>query len=407
MAFGNRDQIIARTLSADWFSIIILTAAAILFVTAELLPVGILSDIANSFHQPIGKVGLMVTGYAWTVALSAIVVTHWLTPLERRNLLLLLLTIFAIANLLVACAPSLIFLFVARVVSAFSHGVFWSIVGSLCVRLAGPLPKARATALVFGGIAVATVITVPLGTVLASWLGWRAAFSSIAGLSLVIAIAMYWRFPRLTNNHHLHDLRHLSALTKQPLLRRLCPATVLALTGHFCAFTYVSLLLEKIIGISPSYLAVYLFLFGLAGVVGNFLAGMLSDRRLHQASQWVISGMAIAIILSVNLPVNAKFLAPLLIVIWGAGIVILTVTLQSLILTLPESMTEAASSVHVSTFNIGIGSGALLGGILVDHFTLPAVAWTGGIMLFVAAIILTWPRREVQLLIKENQENME
>ena len=360
-----------------------------MFVTAELLPVGILTEISTSFQQPIGKVGLIVTSYAWTVAFSAVLITIWLAPLERRKLLIIITLLFAIANIGVACAPSLLILFITRILGAFSHGVFWSTVGPLCLRLSGPVSKTRATAIVFGGIAAATVIAVPAGTLLAQWLGWRIVFASIAFTSVMITIAISLRFPHFQSESHI-NLHQLLQLLRHPLLRKLFPATALAITGHFCAFTYISLLLQKKIAIASTHLAFYLFIFGVAGVVGSVLASRLADYHLDRICQWIMLIMGLVIMLFAYLPTGATILVSLLIATWGAGICVLTVALQSLILTLPGKMTDVASSMYVSMFNIGIGSGALLGGLLIDHRCVQAVAWVGGIFLFIAAMIISW-----------------
>ncbi len=391
----NKENQLSANQGTDWFSILALMVAAIVFVTAELLPVGILPEISASFQQPIGEVGLMVTAYAWTVGLSAVLITALLAPMERRTLLLFITLLFAAANLLVACSPSLTILFIARIIGAFSHGVFWSTVGPLCVRLSGQSSKARATSIVFGGIAVATIVAVPAGTLLAQWLGWRLAFVAIALASFLIAATVALRFPRLPSESRGY-LYQLPQLIRNPLLQRICFATVLALTGHFCAFTYISVLLEKGIGISSSHLAFYLFLFGGAGVLGSVLAGKLADHHLRHACQLIMAIMAVVIMLFAFLPIGTNILAGLLVIVWGAGICILTITLQSLILILPSHLTDAASAIYVSMFNIGIGSGALLGGLLTDHISTQSVAWVGSAILLVAAIIVGWP-------IKKNQ----
>lgn len=377
---------------AQWFSVFILAIAAAIFVTAELLPVGILSEIGVSFHQPIGKVGLMVTGYAWTVALSAFLITSWLAPLERRALLLAIMLIFFVANLLVAFSPSLSWLFIARVIGAFSHGVFWSIVGPLSIRLVENMAKAKATAIVFGGMAVASIFAVPIGTLLAQSLGWRSAFISIAAISLLIAIAIMLQFPRLHGeNKNYSYIKKLPILLNNSLLKRLFPATALALTGHFCAFTYISALLEKRMGIDEQRLPLYLFLFGISGVVGNAFSGMLSDRVLRHACQLTLLSMAIVLMLMSYLQGGTTFFVICLVVIWGMGMCLLTVTLQSLILTVPQSIAGAASAMHVSMFNIGIGAGALLGGYCIDNLSVQLVALVGSFALFASTIIMLWP----------------
>ena len=175
-----------------WLSLFVLMLAAVIFVTAELVPVGILPEISTSLHQSIGNIGLIVTGYAWTVMLSAVLITTLLSLWERRKLLLLIMIIFTVANLIVAHATSLPLLFFGRILGAFSHGVFWATVGSLCVKLTDNASKSRATAIVFGGIAIATVFAVPIGTLMAQYLGWRNVFVAISVASGLITVCMYF-----------------------------------------------------------------------------------------------------------------------------------------------------------------------------------------------------------------------
>ena len=189
-------------------------------------------------------------------------------------------------------------------------------------------------------------------------------------------------------------MQHLPELLCHPLLQRLFPATALALTGHFCAFTYISVLLEKIIKIPHSYLAFYLFLFGAAGIIGNVAVGMLKDKHLLLTSKLTILGLAVSITVCMCLPNNALITPAIFIAIWSAGICILTVSLQSLILTMPTRIVDAASAIHVSMFNAGIGAGAFLGGIIVDQLPLWMVACAGSVALLASAIILSLPFKE-------------
>lgn len=373
-----------------WLAVALLSLAALVFVTAELIPVGILHEIGQTFHEPVGRVGLMVTGYAWTVALSAVFVTGLLTRLERRALLLTIMTAFALGNLLVAVAPSLPLLFAGRVLGAFSHGVFWSIAGPLAVRLVSGAAKARATAVVFGGIAVATVIAVPAGTFLAQAIGWRFTFAAIALVSLAIAGLALVFFPILPSEGG-NRFGMLPVLLRRPLLRRTLPATALALTGHFCAFTYVGPLLEQEVGIRHSSLGFYLIVFGLAGAVGNGVVGLVSDRFLRPATAAAMAAMALTIAACAGLASGRPLLAMGLVAIWGGGICLLTVTLQSLVLRLAPDAGDTASSMHVAMFNTGIGSGALLGGLLIDRATPAVPAWAGSAALAAAMLIVAWP----------------
>lgn len=371
----------------SWFSIIILSLAAIIFVTAELLPIGVLHEIGNTYNKSAGNIGLIVTGYAWVVALSAISATSFFMKVEKKKLVIGILLAFSISNLIVSFAPNLFWLYIGRVIGAFFHGVFWSIVGPLAVRLVPDSGKAKATSLVFGGIAIASVAVVPIATFVSQNIGWRLSFISLAIMGLLITIAALFSMPKV----HQADASKKIAIKEiitQTYLRRTFPVTALALSGNYCAFTYISPLLENRAGISHEQLPFFLLLFGMFGVIGNIISGFITDSRLVAATRAILAVLIISVIgigyfSEGNVALTYSFIA-----MWGIGICLLTVTLQSLVLNLATDTGERASSVHVAMFNTGIGSGAFIGGILIDRFNTETTALTGGILLTIAFVIL-------------------
>ncbi|MDE1473661.1 MFS transporter [Xenorhabdus bovienii] len=371
----------------SWFSIIILSLAAIIFVTAELLPIGVLHEIGNTYNKSAGNIGLIVTGYAWVVALSAISATSFFMKVEKKKLVIGILLAFSISNLIVSFAPNLFWLYIGRVIGAFFHGVFWSIVGPLAVRLVPDSGKAKATSLVFGGIAIASVAVVPIATFVSQNIGWRLSFISLAIMGLLITIAALFSMPKV----HQADASKKIAIKEiitQPYLRRTFPVTALALSGNYCAFTYISPLLENRAGISHEQLPFFLLLFGMFGLIGNIISGFITDSKLVAATRTVLAIMIVSVIgigyfSEDNLALTYSFVA-----MWGIGICLLTVTLQSLVLNLATGTGEQASSVHVAMFNTGIGTGAFIGGILIDRFNTETTALIGGILLIIAFVIL-------------------
>ncbi|CDM90917.1 membrane protein of unknown function [Xenorhabdus bovienii] len=272
-------------------------------------------------------------------------------------------------------------------IGAFFHGVFWSIVGPLAVKLVPDSGKAKATSLVFGGIAIASVAVVPIATFVSQNIGWRLSFISLTIMGLLITIAALFSMPKV----HQADASKKIAIKEiitQPYLRRTFPVTALALSGNYCAFTYISPLLENRAGISHEQLPFFLLLFGMFGVIGNIISGFITDSRLVAATRAILAVLIISVIgigyfSEGNVALTYSFIA-----MWGIGICLLTVTLQSLVLNLATDTGERASSVHVAMFNTGIGSGAFIGGILIDRFNTETTALTGGILLTIAFVIL-------------------
>ncbi|WP_434526853.1 MFS transporter [Photorhabdus asymbiotica] len=372
---------------SSWLSVIVLSLAAVIFVTAELLPIGILHEIGDTYKKPVGTIGLIVTGYACVVGISAIFSTSLFINIERKKLLLILLISFGISNFIVAYAPSISILYIGRVIGAFSHGLFWSIIGPLAVRLVPGGGKARATSFVFGGIAIATVAVVPLGTFFSQKIGWKQSFFAIGLTSLIIAAIIIIIMPKLKQSVEQNRVS-LIKLISRPYLRRTFPVTTLALCGHFCALTYIGPILETRVGIMHAQLPVYLLCFGIFGVLGNIIAGFLKDNMLVLMTRITLGSMAISVFGTAFISTNSPILAYVFVAIWGLGICLLTVTLQSLILKLAPDAGDKASSIHVAMFNAGIGFGALIGGLLINNFGSEITAAVGGTLLFLSLLIL-------------------
>jgi MFS transporter, DHA1 family, L-arabinose/isopropyl-beta-D-thiogalactopyranoside export protein len=225
--------------------LLVLTLGAFVWQTTEILPIGLLPQIAGDLHASEAQVGLLVTGYAWLVALTAVPLTLLTDRLDRRVLVIILLASLTGANLLAAFAPDYPILAILRVVVALGHGIFWSIITSLATRLAPDIPKNTATAWTFAGIALALVGGVPLATAIGQWLGWRSAFAAGALLGSVGVIAATVALPQMPA---LPPDATNRGLLRQPALLHLSLVTALIIAAHFCGYTYIAPLLERLAG---------------------------------------------------------------------------------------------------------------------------------------------------------------
>ncbi|MEQ5052886.1 MFS transporter [Klebsiella michiganensis] len=380
--YGNKSQ------KSSWHAILTLSISAIIFVTAELLPIGVLQEIGQTYGKSIGEIGLIVTGYAWVVAFSAISATSCFLKFERRKLIVFILMVFGISNIIVSQSSNIIILYIGRILGAFSHGIFWSIVGPLAVSLVSDKEKAKATSLVFGGIAIASVAVVPLATFISQNISWELSFLFIGLTGIALSLITLITMPKIIPFDLKKDISLKKVITR-PYLRRTYPVTALAICGNYCAFTYIGLLIEKQAGFSHDKLPVLLLLFGISGVVGNFISGLIKDKYLVVATRWILLLMILAVTGFSVLPnISSVGVIYLMIIAWGAGICAITVTLQSIVLNLSADSGERASSVHVAMFNIGIGSGAFLGGVIINEFNIAIVALSASIFMGGALVLL-------------------
>ncbi|MFE5714803.1 MFS transporter [Streptomyces sp. NPDC056501] len=343
-------------------------------MTAELLPVGLLTPAAADLSVTEGEAALMVTVPGLVAAVAAPLVTARAAGADRRTLLVALMVLAAVANLVSAVAGHLAVVLAARTLLGLAIGGFWALAGGLAPRLVPPAAVGRATAVVFGGVSAASVIGVPAATVLAERADWRWAFAATGLLSLIAAAALLALLPRLPGARSSAGLRALAALPRRNRRVRAGLLLTLALvTGHFLAYSFVRPLLTDHARVPETLLGALLLGYGLAGVAGNFLAGSRAARSPRRTLA-VISAALGAVLL-------AAFAAPAaaagLLILWGLAYGGVSVALQSWFMAAAPDDIESATGLNVSVFCLAIALGALLGGLLTDAYDLTAVLLAG------------------------------
>lgn len=363
--------------------LIVLSLGAFVWQVTEILPIGLLTDIAHGLNVSEAQVGLLVTGYAWLVALTAIPLTILTSGMDRRFLVALLLALVGAVNLLSAMVPSYTLMALLRIVLALGHGVFWSIISGLAVRLAPELPIARATAIAFTGVAVAFAGGIPLASAIGHWIGWRAAFSLSGVLGVVVLAAALVLLPPLPSAKRHIDIRHL---IRQPVLRYIALLTACAVTAHFTAYTYVVPLLQTLAHAPSVQIPLMLLVFGGAGILGNWVGGRLPFSAGRTVGFSLIGLVASFGLLVLSAQFNAVAWVDL--TLWGMVSALMNLGLQSYALELAPSQHEAASSFCVTGFNAGIGTGALVGGMVLSGGGAIAVMVCGAVLACVAWVVL-------------------
>lgn len=370
-----------------FFRVILLAFAGFVFNTTEFLPVALLSDIADSFHIPVEHAGLMITLYAWIVSLMSLPFMLMTAKLERRSLLIKLLIVFVASHVLSVLAWDFWVLLLSRIGIAFTHAIFWSITASLAVRVAPKDKKAQAIGLLAMGSALAMVLGLPLGRVIGQYFGWREAFAIIAVLAFTILILLYRFLPHL-ESRNAGSLRSLPLLIKRPLLLGLYALTILIISAHFTAYSYIEPFMVRIGEMSDSAATAILLIFGLSGIVASLLFNRFYQRS---PTAFLLTSMGILMLsLVLLLPLSeSQFSMFLLAFIWGIGISGIGLSLQVRVLQLASDATDVAMAIYSGLYNVGIGGGALLGNQVMQHLGLANIGFSGsaltllGIGLFV------------------------
>jgi predicted MFS family arabinose efflux permease len=364
------------SLLQSWLAVISVSLGSFVLVTSEFLPIGLLTQISSSLHISDGTAGLMVTIPGLVAAVAAPVMTIGAGHIDRRTLVLTLIALLVASDLVSAFAPSFAVMLASRVMFGVSLGGFWTIAVTLGNRLVPKSQMARATTVILAGVSIATVLGVPAGTVIAGYAGWRASFAAIGGAALLAGLTQLFVLPALPSppspgiSQLTHSLRH--ADVRLGLMTVAC-----VIAGHFAAYTYVTPFLKENAGASPSFISTILLAYGVAGVIGNFVGGAAAARHLRRTVTCVVGLLAGSIFL---LPFFHEHLVGviLLIVAWGLAFGGMPISLNLWVFKAAPEALEGGAALLISTFQIFIALGSVLGGHIVDAVGTSAVMWAAG-----------------------------
>lgn len=369
-----------------WLAVSAVGLATFSVVTTEMLPVGLLTSIAGSLGTSMGRAGLMISLPALLAALFAPLVVMAAGGMDRRRILCGLLALLVLANLASALAPSLIWLLAARVLVGFCMGGIWAIAGGLAARLVPQASMGLATSIIFGGVAAASVLGVPLGALIGDFAGWRWAFGGMAGFSALVLALHMAVLPALpaTGSASLRQFSHQLANRR---LQAGLALTLLLVAGHFMAFTFVRPLLLTVSGFDAQWMSALLLAYGIAGIAGNFLAGIIAARRTVPSLAAIAMGLLLAPVLFLSVGDSPTGGGAVLLV-WGLAYGGVSVGLMTWMMQAAPRAVEIATALYVGVFNIGIALGSWAGGQLVDGWGLHATLWLSG-GLAAAALLLS------------------
>ncbi|MEQ1297203.1 MFS transporter [Acinetobacter soli] len=353
-----------------WIALIVLSLSSFAIVTTELAPIGLLSALAHDLNQSEAITGLIVTGYGWVAAISALCSIVLLIQFPRKMVLMIMLLILAISNIIVAYSSSFNMIFSARIIGAIAHGSFWALIGAVAYSLVPKHKLGLATSIIFSGVSVASILGVPLASYLTQLSSWRVAFEFLGLLSFIVCILILLFVPKIPDQAPLAS-GFFKKVLQHSTLNRLFILTALIISSHFAAFTFIEPFLSQIAQLESGQITLLLLVFGLAGLMGNILAGKLIDRHLHTiilVSLVFISGSVFAfgyLGYHVTLSIAIVFLA-----LWGVSIASIFVGLQTWVLKQADDLASAASAIYVAVFNASIGLGALIGSFMLQYVTL-------------------------------------
>lgn len=362
----------------QWVSVCALAVGAFIFNTTEYIPIALLSDIGQSFGKPATEVGMMITVYAWIVALLSLPLMLMTKNIERRKLLLMLFALFALFHALSFFSWNFNILLISRIGIALTHAVFWSITASLAVRLAPAGKTNQALGLLSTGTVLAMVLGIPLGRVVGQYFGWQLSFLLIGVCAAGVMLVLTKNLPALPSQN-TGSLSSLPSLFKRRNLMLLYAMTVLIITAHFTAYSYIEPFVLQVGGFKAEQVTIVLSLYGLAGFAASYLFG----KWFAKSQRLFMLGAVAVILLSALLLLpfaSSPYAVYALVFIWGVAIVIVSLGMVSKVLSFASDATDVANSIYSGLYNVGIGGGALLGHYVTVWFGLSNIGIAGALL---------------------------
>jgi len=371
--------------SLRYGGLIVVMLLSFLLVTAEFLPNGVLTEMAAELGVTPGQAGQAVTVTALAGLLVAPTVGLLVPRLDRRALLTWAAAAAALSSLVVATAPSLVAILVARFLLGAAISAFWAMSITVAARLSSPDRIGRAVMFGSAGLSLATVAGVPIGVALSEVLDWRVAFLLIGVATAVVGVAVRAVLPPVPAAAS-SSLRLLVDTLRRPGVGGGMVGHVLVVLGHFLAYTYVRLALERIPDVEPGTIVLLLALFGVGGFVGNLVIGLVVDRAFARLS--VVGPLVIALAVGVVVLLPAAIAAvAAAVAVWGFFFSSWLIIVNTWVGHRMPDRLEAGGGLIVTGFQLAITIAAGVGGILVDATGVVTVDAIGIALLVFGAVL--------------------
>lgn len=366
-----------RMSTRELLPLVALTLSAFLLNTSEFVPIGLLTDIAGAFSLSESGAGAMISIYAWAVALLSLPLMLAASRVPPRALIVSVLAVFCGGQVASALAPTFELLVASRLIVAAAHAVFWSVASPFAVRVAAPERSALAMSMIVTGTSVAMIFGLPLGRALGLALGWRMTFVCVGAAAAAALAGLIAFFPRLEAGEPF-TLDRLPELARNRALMGLYLATILFAIGYYTGYSYIEPFLQQVAAMPDALITAALTVFGVAGLVGSGLFARFFDAHRRPFLTATMLGMAAALLLL--LPLAGVPAGPFAVcVIWGVSATAYNVAAQAeVIRTTSQAATPVAMSVFSGLFNVGIGTGSIVGGLVCDAAGPAGVGLVGG-----------------------------
>ena len=374
----------------QWLPLIGLTCAAFIFNTSEFMPIGLLTDIAASFHISEAATGVMISVYAWGVMLLSLPLMVFASRFDLRRLLLAVIALFSCGQFLSAVAPTFLILVLARLVVAAAHAIFWSIASVMAARLVDTEHGALALSMVATGSSIAQIFGLPLGRAIGLALGWRMTFCVVGAVSATVLVYQAVVFPAMPAGERF-TLGQLPSLMRNRVLLALYVVTIFMSCSYYVGYSYIEPFMQQVAHLDAAVITMALTVFGFAGLLGSISFSRFFDGHRFGFLLTMIGGLALSLLLMRAASISLVTVFALC-VLWGLCATAFNVAFQAEVISFTQASASAvAMSIFSGLFNLGIGCGTAIGGAVVSRGSIASIGYVGAAIGVLGVICtVTW-----------------
>lgn len=370
-------------LAPVWPAVFSMSLGVFGLVGAEFLPASLLTPMATDLAVTEGMAGQAVTATAVVGLLASLSIASLSRSFDRRSVLLFFSALLVLSNLVVASAPSLMFLLLGRVLLGFALGGFWALSTATVMRLVPEETVPKALSIVVSGVSAATIFAAPVGSFLGDLWGWRFVFVGAAGLGILAFVVQFATLPSMPPRERASAGRLIALISRRRIALAMI-AILLVFTGHMSLFTYIRPFLEGITGVGVAGVSSTLLAFGIANFAGNYLGGVLIARSLRLTL--AITPLVIGTIAVLLAGLGGAFVVDaMMVALWGLAFGTVPVAWSAWIAHSAADDAENAGGLLVAAINLAIATGAAVGGLVLDVSGIETVFLASGMVLFLAA----------------------
>ncbi|MFM9268760.1 MFS transporter [Halomonas elongata] len=369
-----------------WSAVFSMTLGVFGLVTAEFLPVSLLTPMASDLDISEGMAGQTVTATAAIALVTSLLITAATRRIDRRYVLLGFSMLLIVSNLLVALAPNMPLLLLGRVLLGIALGGFWTMSAATVMRLVPEESVPRALSMIFSGVSVATIVAAPMGSFFGDIIGWRNVFLIAAMFGVLALLVQFATLPRMAPNAQTR-LKTLVEVLRRPMVGLGILAAAMIFAGHFAFFTYIRPFLETVTRVDVNGISSILLGFGLANFLGTFLGGFMLERNMRFTQ--IVMPMTMGILgLGLSGVGGIPMADALMVALWGMAFGTVPVAWSTwLTRTVPDEA-ESAGGLLVAAIQFAIASGAAVGGLVFDTSGAIGVFAVSGVVLLMAALLI-------------------